>query len=69
MKKFIFSIAMFLAGVIGFFGTLIASIAGGEGSSSCFSYVNTWDEYLLLGLSVAFIAAGLYGCIKQLKEE
>lgn len=69
MKKFIFNVALFLAGIIGVFGTLTACCGALPGVSNALSLVNTPEEILLLIFSAAVMLYGLIQCIAELKKE
>lgn len=69
MKKFIFNIALFLAGTIAVFGTLTACCGSIAGVSNALRCVNTAEEILLLAVSAAVMIYGLVQCIIEIKKE
>ena len=69
MKKFIFNIALFLAGVIGVFGTLTACCGASPGVSNALRFIDRGEEIALLIFCVAVMLYGLIQCIIELKKE
>ncbi len=69
MKKFIFNIALFLAGVIGVFGTVSAVCGPLAGTSNSLDHFNTAPEILLLVACTAVMIYGFVMCILELKKE
>ena len=69
MKRFIFHIALFLAGTIAVFGTLSACCGSLAGVSASLTCIDTFGEILLLLVSAAVMVYGLVQCIIELKKE
>ncbi len=69
MKKFIFNIALFLAGVIGVFGTLTACCGASPGVSNALRFIDRGEEILLLVVCSAVMIYGLVQCMLELKKE
>ncbi len=69
MKKFIFNIALFLAGVIGIFGTVSGVCGPLAGTSNSLDRFDTAPEILLLVVCAAVMIYGLVKCILELKKE
>ncbi len=69
MKKFVFYVALFLAGVIGVFGTLTACCGALPGVSNALSLINTPDEIILLLVCFAVAVFGLVKSIAEMKKD
>jgi len=69
MKKFIFHIALFLAGTIAVFGTLTACCGSLAGVSNPLTCIDTLGGILLLLASAAVMLYGLVQCIIELRKE
>ena len=69
MKKFIFNIALFLAGVTGVFGTVSAVCGPLAGTSNSLDRFDRAPEILLLIACAVVMIYGLAQCIIELKKE
>ncbi len=69
MKKFVFYVALFLAGVIGVFGTLTACCGALPGVSNALSLINTPEEIILLLVCFAVAVFGLVKGIAEMKKD
>lgn len=69
MKKFIFYIALFLAGTIGVFGTLSACCGAQPGVSNALRFLDTPEETVLLLVCLAVMFFGLVKSIIEIKKD
>lgn len=69
MKKFIFYIALFLAGTVGVFGTLSACCGALPGVSNALSLLNTPEEIILLLVCLAVMIFGLVKSICEVRKD
>ncbi|MBR2867522.1 MAG: hypothetical protein IKB88_00445 [Clostridia bacterium] len=69
MKKFIFYIALFLAGTVGVFGTLSACCGALPGVSNALSLLNTPEEIILFLVCLAVMIFGLAKSICEVRKD
>lgn len=69
VKKFIFYVALFLAGVIGVFGTLSACCGSQPGVSNALRLLNTPEEIILLLVCFAVAVFGFVKSIIEMKKD